>query len=86
MCNDFLFVHFIIFGTVDGGSRKDGVQNAARTLSIDVRNRAGKLNVGSFQHLLQTVKLPGSVMYQALAVADQFAQLPLVPVRNIAWL
>lgn len=35
MCNAFLFVYLIIFGTADDSPRKDGVYNAMRTLPID---------------------------------------------------
>ncbi len=49
-------------------------------------NCVRQLDVGTFQHFLQTVHLPGTFIYKTFSVTNQFPQLILPPIRDIAWL
>ena len=65
-------------------SRGKPLQQALSALTVDVRYYAAQLDVGTLQHLLQTVQLPAALFNDALTVAGQFPQLPLFPAGDEA--
>jgi hypothetical protein len=54
------------------------LQDVPGTLAVDIRNRTGYLDIGSFQHLLEPVQFTAAFPDKALAVSDEFPQLTLV--------
>ena len=62
------------------------LQDVPGTLAVDIRNRTGYLDVGSFQHLLEPVQFTVAFPDKALAVADEFPQLTLVFIWDITCL
>ena len=86
MSNDFLLVHLIILCLIDTIAGDQVFEDTAGTFSIDIGNCSGQFDVCSFEHLLKSVKFPGSFTDKALAVTYQFAELPLILIRDIAWL
>ena len=65
-------------------SRGKPLQQALGALTVDVRHHAAQLDVGTLQHLLQTVQLPAAFFDDALTVAGQFPQFPLFPAGDEA--
>ncbi len=86
MGNDFFVIHFIVFSTVNGFTRKQVFENIACAFPIDILDSSGKLDICAFQHLLEPVQFPGTFSDKAFAVADKFTQFTLVFIRNITGL
>ena len=59
-----------------------GFQHGPPRYPQHISGHRGQLDVGPFQHFLNSVGLPAALLHQAPPVAGQFPQLPLGPVRD----
>ena len=82
MGNHFFLIKEVIFSRINFFAQQD-IPGAH---AINIPECAGKLNVGAFQHLLETAGLTVSLTGQALTLADKLPELALVPARDIALL